>query len=181
MSCSPSGLFSILLNIISAESQLGNRCCWGKQQENYTQMCGMQKGLTCERDSRGSREHRVCLFLLWASRSTNITDHEQPCKAKTHNTDSSQGTAEIFAILQVLAVNTLLLCIVKRGKGNGAPPVHHYLTQKTLDDELFKGAHFKTAACRTFHLHTTKALAFSRLNAGGCLFVLHNFLKHSVG
>ncbi|TNN68363.1 hypothetical protein EYF80_021416 [Liparis tanakae] len=39
-------------------------------------------GLTCERDSRGSKEDRVCLFLLWASRSTNITDHEQPCRAK---------------------------------------------------------------------------------------------------
>lgn len=39
-------------------------------------------GLTWERDSRGSREQRVCLFLLWASRSTNITDHEHPCRTK---------------------------------------------------------------------------------------------------
>lgn len=41
------------------------------------------EGLTCERDSLGRREDRVCLFLLWASRSTNMTDQEQPCRAET--------------------------------------------------------------------------------------------------
>lgn len=46
-------------------------------------------GLTCERDSRGNREQRVCLFLLWASRSTNITDHEHPCRAKKTHTQTS--------------------------------------------------------------------------------------------
>lgn len=55
-------------------------------------------GLTWERDSRGSREQRVCLFLLWASRSTNITDHEQPCGAKHINTykDIIPDTADLF-------------------------------------------------------------------------------------
>lgn len=41
--------------------------------------------LTCERDSLGRREDRVCLFLLWASRSTNMTDQEQPCRAETQS------------------------------------------------------------------------------------------------
>lgn len=185
MSCYPFGsdyhlAWAWFLYIILAAGQLRNRCCWGgKQQETYTQMCGMQKGLTCERDSRGSREHRVCLFLLWASRSTNITDHEQPCRAITHNTDSSRGTAEIFALLQVLAVNTLALRINKRGKGNGAPPVLHHLTQKHSTASCLT-AHFKAAAVPNLSPAHSQSAPF--LQAGRRrLFVLRNFLKHSVG
>lgn len=186
MSCYPFGAdyhlaWAWFLYIILAAGQLRNRCCWGgvKQQETYTQMCGMQKGLTCERDSRGSREHRVCLFLLWASRSTNITDHEQPCRAITHNTDSSRGTAEIFALLQVLAVNTLALRINKRGKGNGAPPVLHHLTQKHSTTSCLT-AHFKAAAVPNLSPAHSQSAPFLQAERRR-LFVLRNFLKHSVG
>lgn len=55
--------------------------------------------LTCERDSLGSREDRVCLFLLWASRSTNITDHEQPCSGEKQHIDTAIAvTSELFML-----------------------------------------------------------------------------------
>lgn len=48
--------------------------CWGE----------FLPWLTWDLDSRGSSEHRVCLFRLWASKSTNITDQEQPCNTTLH-------------------------------------------------------------------------------------------------
>lgn len=53
--------------------------CLGRCSRLWLETEGLLDWLTCERDSLGSREDRVCRFLLWASRSTNITDQEQPC------------------------------------------------------------------------------------------------------
>lgn len=47
--------------------------------------------LTCDRDSRGSSEHSVCRLRLWASRSTKITDQEQPCGDKRGRTCGGVG------------------------------------------------------------------------------------------
>lgn len=61
-----------------------------------------EKELTWERDSLGKREHRVCLFLLWASRSTNITDQEQPCRAEANKHHKSNIIMAILLPSQCL-------------------------------------------------------------------------------
>lgn len=98
-------------------------------------------GLTWERDSLGSSEQRVCLFLLWASKSTNITDHEQPCSAKhTHTAiwlhrNSSCFTGKVATQeISALAIDT------------HKQVIHHFTHthKKSLSTSHLKPSHIKT-------------------------------------